>query len=70
MGQHSTRAIGVLDISGHSEAFSTSLLEETILKLEGVRSARINNIQQKITVEFDPAVTSFDKIRERVRRVM
>ena len=68
MVQTSSRAVGVLDLPTRFDRYSTSILEEDILRLEGVRSAKVNNAQGKITVEFDPSVTSFEQIRDKVRQ--
>ncbi len=68
MGHAERRAMGVLDIPRPSSAYSTPTVQEAVLKLVGVRSARINNVYRKITVEFDPTLTSLDRIREIIRK--
>jgi len=68
MAHSNARAVGVLDLPSSLNAYSAPTLEEIVLKMQGVKSARINNISRKITVEFDPSVTSFGRIKNMIER--
>jgi Heavy-metal-associated domain len=62
------RAVGVMDLPSSLYAYSTPMLEDIVLKMQGVKSAKINNISHKVTVEFDPTVTSFERIKTMIKQ--
>ena len=68
MAHSNARAVGVLDPPSALYAYSAPTLEDIVLKMQGVKSARINNISRKVTVEFDPTVTSFERIKTMIKR--
>ena len=68
MAHSSARAVAVMDLPSSLCAYSAPRLEDFVLKMRGVKSARINNISRKVTVEFDPTVTSFERIKTMITR--
>jgi hypothetical protein len=70
MTHSNSRAVVVLDLPSSLYAYSAPTLEDIVLKMQGVKSARINNISRKVTVEFDPTVTSFQQIKTMIKRAV
>lgn len=58
------KAMGIIDFPPAKLGDSPAFLEDKLRRTQGVTMVEINAFSKKITVEFDPSVTSLDKIRK------
>lgn len=61
-------ARGILELSEVEIVEPPSLIEEKLLKTEGIFSAEVNVFSRRITVEFDPSAIGLEAIRKIISR--
>lgn len=66
--QVALHARGIIDFSVEKLADRPDLLEEKLRRTSGVNGVEINVFSNKITVDFDPSITSLDKIRNLLKK--
>ncbi len=68
VGRVALHARGIIDFSAEKLADRPDLLEEKLRRTSGVNGVEINVFSHKITIDFDPSITSLDKIRNLLKK--
>lgn len=57
----------VLESAGLQWASQQAVLDSVLSRVDGVQSVEVNPVSQKVTVAYDPVLTSIGRLREEVR---